>query len=149
MRTALQTMGDSERERHPTETMKGHLLPEKGPSTSQALAVATLLPLGGGLLALAGLTLVGSLIGLAVLTPLLLLFSPLLVPAALLVALAATGFLASGAFGLTGLLSMGHLLNRARGLLQRTPEQTEDTKRRVGEVGQRARARERDAAQRT
>ncbi|CAD5183634.1 unnamed protein product [Musa acuminata subsp. malaccensis] len=137
MRTSLQTMGDSERERHPTEAVKGYL-PEKGPSTSQALAVATLLPLGGGLLALAGLTLVGSLIGLAVLTPLLLLFGPVVVPAALLVALAVTGFLASGAFGLTGLSSMGYLLNQARGMLHRTPEQMEDTKRRVGEVGQRA-----------
>ena len=131
-------MGDSERERHPTEAVKGHLPEKGGPSTSQALAVATLLPLGGGLLALAGLTLAGSLIGLAVLTPLFLLFSPVLVPAALLVALAVTGFLASGALGLTGLSSMGYLLNQARGMLQRTPEQMEDTKRRVGEVGQRA-----------
>ncbi|KAK6127103.1 hypothetical protein DH2020_039141 [Rehmannia glutinosa] len=45
------------------------LLPSKGPSAVQILAIITLLPIGGSLLGLAGITLVGTLIGLAVATP--------------------------------------------------------------------------------
>ncbi|CAL9152650.1 unnamed protein product [Musa hybrid cultivar] len=137
-----QTMGDRDRarERHTIEAMRD-LLPEKEPSASQALAVATLLPLGGGLLALAGLTLLGSVIGLALLTPLLLLFSPVLVPAALLVALTVAGVLTSGALGLTGLSSIWYLLKQARGMVQKAPEQMENAKRRVGEAAQAARSR--------
>lgn len=90
------------------------LLPQKGPSTGQILAVVTLLPVTGALLGLAGLTLVGSLIGLAVATPLFVIFSPVLVPAAILVAGAVTAFLTSGAFGLTGLSSLSWLLNSFR-----------------------------------
>ncbi|RVX18303.1 hypothetical protein CK203_006421 [Vitis vinifera] len=44
-------------------------MPEKGPSTSQVLAVITLFPVGGILLVLSGLTLAGTLIGLTVATP--------------------------------------------------------------------------------
>ncbi|KAK6128318.1 hypothetical protein DH2020_037941 [Rehmannia glutinosa] len=79
------------------------LLPSKGPSAVQILAIITLLPVGGSLLGLAGITLVGTLIGLAVATPLFVICSPVLVPAAILLAGAVTGFLTSGAFGLTGL----------------------------------------------
>nr|AAL92479.1 oleosin [Olea europaea subsp. europaea] len=90
------------------------VLPKKGPSTSQVLAVVTLLPVGGTLLALAGLTLVESLIGLAVTTPLFIIFSPVLVPATILVGLAVTAFLTSGAFGLTGLSSLSWVVNFLR-----------------------------------
>lgn len=138
-------MGDRDRQQQqpPSEAIK-NLLPDKGPSGGQALAVATLLPVGGGLLALSGLTLVGSLIGLAVLTPVFLLFSPVLVPAALLAALAVAGFLGSGALGVAGLSSLGYLLRKASALVQKAaPEQVEQVRRRMGEVGQKAK----DAAQ--
>ncbi|KAI3452464.1 hypothetical protein Pfo_009128 [Paulownia fortunei] len=82
------------------------LLPQKGPSTGQILAIITLLPVSGTLLGLAGITLVGSLIGLAVATPLFVIFSPVLVPAAIVLGGAVTAFLTSGAFGLTGLSSL-------------------------------------------
>lgn len=139
-------MGDRDRHQQqqpPSEAIKS-LLPDKGPSGSQALAVATLLPVGGGLLALSSLILVASLIGLAVLTPVFLLFSPVLVPAALLTALAVAGFLGSGALGLAGLSSLGFLLRKASALVQNAaPEQVEQVRRRMGEVGQKAK----DAAQ--
>ncbi|XP_073119835.1 oleosin H1-like [Henckelia pumila] len=88
--------------------------PRKGYSTSQILAVITLLPVSGTLLCLAGLTLLGSLIGLAVATPLLVIFSPILVPAVILIGGATTAFLTSGAFGLTGLSSLSWVLNSFR-----------------------------------
>ncbi|KAL6325265.1 hypothetical protein AAG906_023110 [Vitis piasezkii] len=69
------------------------LLPQKGPSTSQVLAVIALLPLAGFLLLLAGLTFAGSALGLAVITPLFLIFSPVLVPAAIAIGLAVVSLL--------------------------------------------------------
>ncbi|XVF58007.1 hypothetical protein PTKIN_Ptkin07bG0027900 [Pterospermum kingtungense] len=87
---------------------------QSGPSMSQVLAVLTLLPVGGTLLVLAGLTLTGTIIGLTVATPLFLIFSPILVPATIPVALVVAGFLFSGAFGLTGLSSLTYVFNRLR-----------------------------------
>ncbi|KAL8528176.1 hypothetical protein ACS0TY_005833 [Phlomoides rotata] len=90
------------------------LLPQKGPTASQVLALVTLIPIGGSLLGLAGITLVGTLIGLAVATPLFLICSPVLIPAAILLAGAVAGFLTSGAFGLTGLSSISWVFNSIR-----------------------------------
>lgn len=104
------------------------LLPQRGPTTGQVLAVVTLLPVGGTLLALSGLALVGSLIGLAITTPLFIIFSPVLVPAVIGAFLAVTGFLSSGAFGLTGLSSLSWVLNAFR---QKAPEQLDYAKRRM------------------
>ncbi|CAA6665579.1 unnamed protein product [Spirodela intermedia] len=83
--------------------------------SSQVLAVATLFPVGGVLLVLSGLTLTATVIALAAATPLLVIFSPVLVPAALVVALAVAGFLASGAFGLTALSSLSYISGYLRG----------------------------------
>ncbi|CAI9780619.1 unnamed protein product [Fraxinus pennsylvanica] len=110
------------------------VLPKNGPSTSQVLAVVTLLPVGGSLLALAGLTLVGSFIGLAVTTPLFIIFSPVLVPAAILVGLAVTAFLTSGAFGLTGLSSLSWVVNFLRQFTGSMLEQLEPSKRRMADT---------------
>ncbi|KAI3454446.1 hypothetical protein Pfo_011109 [Paulownia fortunei] len=119
------------------------LPPRQGSSTSQVLAVVTLFPVGGILLCLAGIILTGTLIGLAVATPLFVIFSPILVPAALTIALAVTGFLTSGAFGITALSSISWLLNYVRRMRGSLPEQLEQARRRVqetaGHMGQKAR----------
>ncbi|KAL3833132.1 hypothetical protein ACJIZ3_007868 [Penstemon smallii] len=99
---------------HKYEGGMKQLLPSKTPSTSQVLAVITLLPVTGTLIALAGLTLIGTLIGLTVAFPLFVIFSPVLVPAAILVAGAVTALLTSGAFGLTGLSSLSWVFNSFR-----------------------------------
>ncbi|KAM0932861.1 putative oleosin [Dioscorea sansibarensis] len=128
--------------RYPQEGMKG-ILPDKGqgPSASKVLAVATLLPVGGSLLGLSGVTLAGTVLGLAVATPLFLLFSPVLVPAAITIGLAVLGFLTSGAFGLTAVSALSWILNYLR--CARVPEHMEHAKRRMadaaGQFGQRAR----------
>lgn len=135
-------MGDRDRaveRHHQMESTKG-LIQDKAASGSQAVTVAAMFPLGGLLLTLAGLTLTGSVIGLVVLAPLFLLFSPVLVPAALLLALAVAGFLASGALGLTGLSSLGYTLRQVRAAIERAPEDIDYAKRRMaeaaGQVGQ-------------
>lgn len=130
----------------PVEGMK-NLLPDKGPSASQALTVATLFPLGGFLLTLAGLALAASVIGLVLATPVFLLFSPVLVPAALLMGLAVTGFLTSGALGLGGLSSLTCLANIAQGLFSRTPDYVEQAKRRMTEAAAQAGQKTKDAGE--
>lgn len=126
-------------ERHP-EGLKG-FLPEKGPSKSQVLAVVAVFPVGGLLLILSGVTLTASVIGLAFATPLFLLFSPVLVPAAIAIGVAVTGFLASGAFGLTGLSSLSCFMEDVRRLVSKASEQLEQKRQRMPEaaglVGQR------------
>ncbi|KAJ1412161.1 Oleosin [Sesbania bispinosa] len=109
--------------------------PDKGgPSSSQVIAVAAGLPVGGILLALAGLTLVGTLTGLALTTPLFILFSPVLVPATIVVGLAVAGFLTSGACGLTALSSFSWVLNYIRQTQGTVPDQLESAKRRMADV---------------
>lgn len=107
---------------------------EKSPSASQVVAVIAGLPVGGTLLALAGLTLVGTLTGLAVTTPLFILFSPVLVPATIVIGLAVTGFLTSGACGLTALSSFSWVMNYIRQTQGTVPEQLESAKHRMADV---------------
>ncbi|KAK4772570.1 hypothetical protein SAY86_014345 [Trapa natans] len=66
------------------------------------LAVVASIPVGGILLALAGFTLLATVVGLEIVTPLSIIFSPVLVPAAAVIGLGVAGFLTSRAFGLTG-----------------------------------------------
>ncbi|KAL1203388.1 Oleosin 20.3 kDa [Cardamine amara subsp. amara] len=106
----------------------------RGPSSNQVLSLIIGVPVGGTLLALAGLTLAGSVIGLLVSIPLFLLFSPVIVPAALTIGLAATAILASGLFGLTGLSSVSWVLNYIRGTTESVPEQLDYAKRRMADA---------------
>lgn len=107
---------------------------QQGPSTSKVLAVMALLPVGGALLGLAGITLVGTLIGSAVATPVFILFSPIIVPAFLAIGLAVTGFLTSGTFGLTGLSSLSYLINCLRQMMGSVPEEVDAAKLRLRDL---------------
>ncbi|MQM05052.1 hypothetical protein Taro_037856 [Colocasia esculenta] len=129
------------------EDIKG-MLPDKGPSASQVLAVVTLLPVGGILLVLSGLLLAGTVVGLALATPLFVIFSPVLVPATIVIGLAVTGFLASGAFGVTGLSSLSWIMQYVRGLREKAPEYMEQAKRRMQEAAGHAEQRAKEAGQR-
>lgn len=131
----------AEHQQHPAASSLKQTIQEKGPSTSQVLAVITLFPLGGVLLFLAGITLAGTLIGLMVATPIFIICSPVLVPAALTIGLAVTGFLTSGAFGITALSSLSWIINYFRGM---RPDQLEQAKK-TGQAAQRPK----DVAQRT
>ncbi|CAK9161766.1 unnamed protein product [Ilex paraguariensis] len=108
--------------------------PQKGPSASKVLAVITLLPVGGTLLGLSGVTLVGTLIFLAVTTPLFVIFSPVLVPATITLGLVVIAFLTSGALGLTGLSSLTWVLKYFRQAGGSMPEQLNHAKRRMQDV---------------
>lgn len=111
-----------------------------GPSASKIIAVVTLVPVGGTLLGLSGLTLAATLFGLAVSTPVFLLFSPVIVPAALAICLAIAAFLTSGVFGLTALSSLSWVYRYIRRATGTVPEQMDMAKRKMqdmaGYVGQ-------------
>ncbi|CAI9272771.1 unnamed protein product [Lactuca saligna] len=108
---------------------------QEGPSKSKIFAVMALLPVGGILLGLAGITFVGTMIGLAIATPIFIIFSPIIVPAVLTIGLAVAGFLTSGTFGLTGLSSLSFLVNSLRQVTGSTvPEQIDYAKRRVQDM---------------
>ncbi|KAK1423264.1 hypothetical protein QVD17_18561 [Tagetes erecta] len=106
------------------------------PSTTKTLPIITLLPVAGTLLALAGLTFIGTIIALALTTPLFIIFSPVLIPALLTITLAVTGFLASGTFGLTGLSSLSYLFKMVRNSAPSVPEQLEYVKETIQDVGE-------------
>ncbi|XP_062114937.1 oleosin H2-like [Humulus lupulus] len=134
-----------QQQQQPQSDATKSILPEGGPSAQQILTVVTLVPLGGILLLLAGLTLAGTLLGVAISTPVFVIFSPVLVPAAFVIAAAVTGFLTSGAFGITGLSSLSWLANYLRRIRMMPssgplPEAAEYARRRVqesaGYVGQ-------------
>ncbi|KAJ0989034.1 hypothetical protein J5N97_007390 [Dioscorea zingiberensis] len=123
------------------ETQRQQQSMEGRGQTSKVLAVVTLLPVGGGLLGLSGVTLAVTVLGLALAAPLFLLCSPVLVPALVVISLAVAGFLASGAMGLTGLSSLSWILDKVR--RGSVPEQMEHPKRLMaeaaGQAGQRVR----------
>ncbi|EOA28612.1 hypothetical protein CARUB_v10024833mg [Capsella rubella] len=74
-------------------------LHESAPSTRQVVRFLTAATIGLSLLVLSGLTLTGTVIGLIVATPLMVLFSPVLVPAMITLVLLTAGFFFSGGCG--------------------------------------------------
>ncbi|KZV53287.1 oleosin 1-like [Dorcoceras hygrometricum] len=67
----------------------------------QVAKTTTAVTLGGSLMVLSGLTLAATVIALVLATPLLVIFSPVLVPAAITIFLILAGFVTSGGFGAT------------------------------------------------
>ncbi|KAM7268133.1 hypothetical protein ACFE04_010299 [Oxalis oulophora] len=92
-----------------------------GPSASKIMAVLTAVPVGGTLFFLAGMSFIGTVIGLCVCTPLFIIFSPVLVPAGIAIGLAVFAFLTSGAFGLTGLSAMYYMVTYLRQVTRGMP----------------------------
>ncbi|KAF3643085.1 Oleosin 1 [Capsicum annuum] len=72
---------------------------QQQPRSHQMVKAATAVTAGGSLLLLSGLTLAATVIALTVATPVLVIFSPVIVPAVITVFLLFSGFLASGGFG--------------------------------------------------
>ncbi|KAF3446713.1 hypothetical protein FNV43_RR11893 [Rhamnella rubrinervis] len=88
---------------------------EPAPSTRQTVKFLTATTIGTVLLILSGLTLTGTVIALILATPLLVLFSPILVPAGITIFLAITGFVFSGGCGVAAILSLSWIYNYVTG----------------------------------
>ncbi|KAJ4706528.1 Oleosin [Melia azedarach] len=89
-------------EHYPQHQQTQQLIQQQ-PRSHQVVKAATAVTAGGSLLVLSGLTLAGTVILLTIATPLLVIFSPVLVPAVITVALLITGFLSSGGFGIAAI----------------------------------------------
>ncbi|KAM3369474.1 hypothetical protein ACQJBY_017398 [Aegilops geniculata] len=76
---------------------------QKQPAMMCALKAATAATAAGSMLVLSGLILAGTVIALTVATPVLVIFSPVLVPAAIALALMSAGFVTSGGLGVAAL----------------------------------------------
>ncbi|KAL2335727.1 hypothetical protein Fmac_016940 [Flemingia macrophylla] len=103
-------------------------------STSQVLGLLASIPIGGTLLLLAGLSLIASLVGLAIAVPLFVLFSPVLVPAAITIGLAVTIVLAAGICGLTGIVTFSWVMNYLLRITQETKSLSEKAKQHVADM---------------
>lgn len=89
--------------------------PEHRPASNQIIKAVTAAIVGGSLLLLSGLTLTGTVISLAAATPLLVIFSPVLVPAGIAAAVLAGGFVTSGGFGVAALSVLSWMYRYATG----------------------------------
>jgi hypothetical protein len=124
-------------------------LSERSPSASQILATVGGFFIGGTLFLLASISFIASLIGLAIMTPLFILFSPVLVPAALTIGLAVAGILTADACGLTGLMSLSWTVKYIRDLQAAVPEQMDSMKGRVADVASYVGQKTKDVGQKT
>ncbi|XVE97621.1 hypothetical protein REPUB_Repub03eG0034600 [Reevesia pubescens] len=88
---------------------------ESAPSSRQAAKFLTATTLGATLLFLSGLTLTGTVIALIMATPLMVLFSPVLVPAGIAIFLVTTGLLFSGGFGVAAITALSWIYNYVQG----------------------------------
>lgn len=73
--------------------------PHRQQLSHQVAKTTTAVTLGGSLMVLSGLTLAATVIGLVLATPLLVIFSPVLVPAAITIFAIMAGLVTSGGFG--------------------------------------------------
>jgi hypothetical protein len=124
-------------------------LSERSPLASQILATVGGFFIGGSLFLLASISFIASLIGLAIMTPLFILFSPVLVPAALIIGLAVAGILTADACGLTGLMSLSWTVKYVRDLQAVVPEQMDSMKGRVADVASYVGQKTKDVGQKT
>ncbi|KAL6006033.1 hypothetical protein ACLOJK_040078 [Asimina triloba] len=113
----------------------------------QAVKFVAAATIGAVLLIFSGIALTGTIISLVVATPLLLLFSPILVPAEILIFLVVSGFIFSGAFGVAAVSALSWIYNYVAGshppgsdqvdyARMRLPNKARDVKERAKEYGQ-------------
>ncbi|KAK1366702.1 Oleosin [Heracleum sosnowskyi] len=89
--------------------------PQQQSKSVQVVKAATAATAGGSLLVLSGLTLAGTVIALTIATPVMVIFSPVLVPAAITIFMIITGFLASGGFGVAALSVLSWIYKYVKG----------------------------------
>ncbi|KAJ0251020.1 Oleosin 18.5 kDa [Hirschfeldia incana] len=104
--------------------------------TRQIAKAATAVTAGGSLLVLSSLTLVGTVIALTVATPLLVIFSPILVPALITVALLITGFLSSGGFGIAAITVFSWIYKYATGEHPQESDKLDSARMKLGSKAQ-------------
>ncbi|KAI7749331.1 hypothetical protein M8C21_023666 [Ambrosia artemisiifolia] len=100
------------------------------PRVHTVVKAVTAASTGGSLLILSGLTLVGTVITLTMATPLLVIFSPVLVPAVITVFVLLTGLLTSGGFGLAAATVLSWMYRYVAG-----EHRTHEARHKIGSKG--------------
>ncbi|ERN00229.1 hypothetical protein AMTRI_Chr13g83000 [Amborella trichopoda] len=85
------------------------------PKSHKVVKGLTAATLGGGSLVASGLTLTGTIIAITIATPLLVIFSPILVPAAGALLLATAGFVTSGGFAVAAIIAFSWMYGYVMG----------------------------------
>ncbi|KAK3213034.1 hypothetical protein Dsin_017740 [Dipteronia sinensis] len=88
---------------------------ERAPSTRQTVKFLTATTIGATLLFLSALTLTGTVLALILATPVLVLFSPILVPAGIVLFLVFAGFCFSGGCGVAAITSLSWIYSYVTG----------------------------------
>ncbi|KAB1204330.1 Oleosin 18.5 kDa [Morella rubra] len=133
---------------------------ECAPPSRQTVKLLTAITIGVTLMFLSGLTLTGTMIALFMATPILVLFSPVLVPAAIVTFLVVTGFVFSGGCGVAAITALSWIYNYVTGkhppgadkldyARMRISEKARDMKERAKEYGQFVQSKAQEATQAT
>ncbi|GMI92573.1 hypothetical protein like AT2G25890 [Hibiscus trionum] len=88
---------------------------DSAPSSRKVVKFLTATALGVTLLFLSGLTLTGTVVALVMATPVMVLFSPILVPSGIVIFLVITGFFFSGGFGVAAITALLWIYNYVKG----------------------------------
>ena len=103
-------MSESDQSKPVTQTLY-----DRAPSSRQTVKFLTATTIGATLLLLSGLTLTGTVLALIMATPVLVLFSPVLVPAGIALFLVIAGFLFSGGCGVAAITVLSWIYSYVTG----------------------------------
>ncbi|KAM7490490.1 hypothetical protein LguiA_033411 [Lonicera macranthoides] len=98
-----------------TTTATQRSLQDPSPNTRQVIKFLSAATIGAAFLGLSGLTLTGTVISLILATPVLVLFSPVLVPIGVVLSLVTAGFLFSGGCGVAAVAALSWIYNYVAG----------------------------------
>ncbi|KAF5207803.1 Oleosin [Thalictrum thalictroides] len=129
-----------------------------GPTQRQTVKFITAATIGTIALILSGLTLTGTVIALVMATPVMFVFSPILIPAGIVVLLAVTGFMFAGGLGVAAITALTWIYNYVAGkhppgsdqfdnARMRLANKARDVKDRAKEYGQYAQNKVQEASQ--
>ncbi|XP_021738830.1 oleosin 16 kDa [Chenopodium quinoa] len=102
------------------------------PTTRQTVKFLTASTIGTVLLVLSGLTLTGTVLALVLATPVLVLFSPILVPALITIFLIASGFVFSGGCGVAALSALSWIYQYTTGKHPPGADKLDSARMRIG-----------------
>ncbi|KAH9300285.1 hypothetical protein KI387_011868, partial [Taxus chinensis] len=124
-------MGDQMQQAHQHVQGMMQKLQEKSPNAQQLLKLFGAIALGATLTALAGLTFAGTVVTLACATPVLVFFSPILVPVGIVLFLTMAGFLSAGGFGVAAVSALSWIYNYLMGKHPPGSEQVDTARERI------------------
>eukprot|EP01018_Ginkgo_biloba_P025651 Gb_16126 [translate_table: standard] len=119
---------------------------DRSPNPTQMLGLVTALMGGGSLLVLMAIALSGSIGSFVLLSPFLVVFSPILVPVGLAITVSIAGFLNAGAMGAAGILALLWIYRYVRGQHPAGSDKFDYARTRLAEAANQLKKQARDCA---